>query len=407
MRDGLPERLLLDWVGLRCVQQHVCDVQQRVCLPDVPFDWDDAVVWIHVCFVVPERHVPVWDAVPDLQQQLCDVQRDVDDVQDVPVWAVPEHADEHVRCVVPDRVQRDQLRLQPVPERLLWVVVHCLQLRDRRHLQRRDQRDGCVHVCDGLHAGDCWCCVQQLWQRVLPERVDVRGLRCQLHDVQQHDDVLAVRERSRGAAWEHVVCVDVPDGLLLERSDLPCVRLVVLDVLRVWIERVQHVQLRVVAQVPERFDVREQLPVWDVCQREQRVPAVQRDVCDVRDDFDHVRDVPEQRVPLPCERDVREPVSVWLVSEHDGEPCVLHVLPERDVRCFVHQVLLRDWRCLQLWVQRRWNVHVPDRVYAGDVWGCVQHVREWVLPEQQRDGVCGVPERLCGVPELDDVHHLL
>ena len=298
MRDGLPERLLLDWVGLRCVQQHVCDVQQRVCLPDVPFDWDDAVVWIHVCFVVPERHVPVWDAVPDLQQQLCDVQRDVDDVQDVPVWAVPEHADEHVRCVV-------------------------------------------------------------------------------------------------------------PDGLLLERSDLPCVRLVVLDELRVWIERVQHVQLRVVAQVPERFDVREQLPVWDVCQREQRVPAVQRDVCDVRDDFDHVRDVPEQRVPLPCERDVREPVSVWLVSEHDGEPCVLHVLPERDVRCFVHQVLLRDWRCLQLWVQRRWNVHVPDRVYAGDVWGCVQHVREWVLPEQQRDGVCGVPERLCGVPELDDVHHLL
>ena len=252
VRLELPERLLLERDSMLGVRQHVRDVQQRDRVPDVLFDVVDAVPERDELRVdVPERDVPVWDVVPGVQQQLQDVLWDVDDVHVVPERPGSEHADRHVRRDVPDRLHVCEQRLQPVPERLLRVVVHRVQLRpERRFVQRRNHWDRLLHVRDGLLAGHGWGGVQLVQQLVLPERDDVRCVPVQLHDVRGRDVVQPVCWLACCSAWRRVVRERVPDWVLLERCVLLGVRLVVPDLQRRWLERVPVVQERVVAPLP-------------------------------------------------------------------------------------------------------------------------------------------------------------
>jgi len=182
VRVRVPERVLLDRQRVRCVREHVRDVQQCDGVPDVLVDGRDAVPERDELRVdVPERDVSVWDVVPGVQQQLQDVLWDVDDVHVVPERPGAEHADERVRCVVPDWVHCRQRRLQPVPERLLRVVLHRLSELQHWwwHVQRWSLWERDVLLCERLHRSD----MQLVQLVVLPEWDDVPCLPWQLHDV--------------------------------------------------------------------------------------------------------------------------------------------------------------------------------------------------------------------------------
>jgi len=166
-------------------------------------------------------------------------------------------------------------------------------------VQRRHQRDGLLHVRDGVLADHCRLCVQLVQLVVLPERDDVPCLPLQLHDLRQQHDVQPVRWDACCSARRRLVRERLPDRLLLERRVVPCVRLDVRDVQRRRVERVSVVQERFVGAVPERDDVRRDVPDGDVPEREQRVHCVQHQLCDVQRERVDVPDLPCEPA-VPC-----------------------------------------------------------------------------------------------------------
>ena len=221
----------------------------------------------------------------------------------------------------------------------------------------------------------------------------MRGLRWQLHDVCQHDDVLAVRDGRSGAARRYVVRVDVPDGLLLERNVLPGVLVDVRGLQRLWRVCLHLLQRRWEPAVPVERRVRELVSVWDVPVW-QHVPVLLEQLRHVLWIVYVVHVLLVWSSACAEQRHVRVDVPVRDVCERD----VLHAVPFGDVRRLLHRVLVRDRRVLQLWVHWRRLVHLCDWVHAGECWVCVQHVRERVLPE--RDAVPVVRERLRDVQQL-------
>ena len=303
VRLELPERLLLERNCVRGVRQHVRDVQQRDRVPDVLFDVVDAVPERDELRVdVPERDVPVWDVVPGVQQQLQDVLWDVDDVHVVRERPGSEHADEHVRRDVPDGLHVCEQRLQPVPERLLWVVVHRMLVRCWRDVQRWDQRDRGVHLLDRLH----WHQVHNVLDELLRQRFAVRCVPKQLHHVLELVSVQSMCWNSAHSAERCFVRERVPDWLLLERCVLLGVRLVLLDVQRCRCQPVHVVQERVIASVPVWEHVRFDVPEWIVRQREQRLHHVQHQLRHVRDDRVHLHFVHVAAFARVGEQDVCE-----------------------------------------------------------------------------------------------------
>ena len=360
MRRELLERLLLGRERVPGVLFDVRDVQRDVDeLPDVLHDVVAAVpVRLDVRDDVPCGLLPVCQVqVLVVLEQLRQLQRHCVELHGVLGRPRADHLVQDVQRVVLDRVHVCEQCVQPVPERLLRVVVHCVLLRCWRDVQRRHQRDGCVHLLDRLQRHQ----VHDVRERLLLERIAVQHM--------QHWPVRSAERRVRQR---------LPERVLRERRFVRGVRLVVRDVPERLVLLVLHHRQQPGVPLQRRvcFDV----PVGHVRVEQQHVPCVLQHVRDMLWVVEHVPELQHDGWPaLRLEQQhVRDDVPCGPVCERD----VLHLVPERDVREVLHCVQLRDRRDVQLWVHRRRLVHVRHGLHSGVDWRCVQHVRERLLPER-------------------------
>ena len=128
---------------------------------------------------------------------------------------------------------------------------------------------------------------------------------------------------------------------------MPSVLGLLCDVLeRQWVHLVRQ---RLGPALPERLDVRDDVPGWDVCGQQQCLPAVLGQLRDVHGERGDVRDVPGGPALLRGHQLVRGRVPGGPVAQRH----LLHAVPCGHVRHVLHPMQLRLGRHLQCWLHRR------------------------------------------------------
>ena len=288
----LPYRLLFEWHRVQSVPGHLRHLHWSKRLRDLHRGLGDAAAeWHKLRRDVLNGHVPVRHPVLGLQQQLCGLHDHSDHLYHVPGGPGAQHADQHMRRVLPDRLCCSGLSLQSVRFGLLRADVPAVLVRHWRRVQPGDCWHGRVHVQHGLHPIQPWRALQYVFVCILPLRHLLLALPGELHDVLHEYDLHPVRRIAPRAARRDLVRNGLPERRVRQRDRLRHLCAELPDVLWRWQRCVLHVQRDVNLAVPEREHLRGHLPGRDLHRRQQRLHRVQLQLRNVHGFGHDVRDL--------------------------------------------------------------------------------------------------------------------